>query len=381
MARRHAADEPLTEIDLGDHDLLGQIFFPKPVILVSTFSAEGEPNLAPYSQLFPRFADGVMTFQLVCRATSNTAQNIARSGHATLSFIPDDALVLANARLLAIPGTTAEKMTRNHFHLVQVTDAPPHVAEGVQVIEATWTREVVHSPSDSERCFVLTPNRLLMASHWQKLLESGQGVPAMPIDVGLKRPGTQWRSRPQRQTYTPRLRPRFESHVPLPANEVVARFSRAFEVKDGQIEGRVLGNHVRIGVSEGLRHIGSPQMELEVSEAGPFSKIEGRIGPNPQVWTLFLALHALVAIVGLGCTFFGLSQWLMDTTPWALIALPIGLALNLFIAGAAFIGQGLGADQTYLMRSFMDDLLAGSATNAAAPSPETTGPKPSTEPT
>ena len=359
--QRHGAGEGLQPVELGDHGLLSQIFFPKPVVLIGTSGPSGQANLAPYSQVFPQVSQGRIALQLVCRATSNIAANIERSRRVTLSFIPDDAILLANARLLAIPGTTAEKMARNHFTLVEADGAPPHVAEAVQVIEATWTGEDVQASGDNDRCFVLTVDRLLMAPHWQSLLESGQGTPSMPIDFGLRRPGSAWLSRPHRQSYKPRLRPRFESQVPLSPDEVVARFERGLSDPTGPVRGSVRGHHIQLGMAEELRHVGSPQMELEVFPEGAHSRIQGRIGPNPHVWTLFLGLHAVVAFFGLGGTFFGVSQWLMDAAPWGLASLPVALGLHLFIAGAAFIGQGLGADQTYQMRTFMDDLMTSTS--------------------
>jgi hypothetical protein len=99
-------------------------------------------------------------------------------------------------------------------------------------------------------------------------------------------------------------------------------------------------------------------MDLEVEPHEEGSRLRARIGPHPHVWTLFVGLHAFVGFSGLGGVMYGLSQWTAGESPWALWALPLMLVLHAFIAGAAFIGQGLGADQTYQLRSFMDDVLA-----------------------
>ena len=85
--------------------------------------------------------------------------------------------------------------------------------------------------------------------------------------------------------------------------------------------------------------------------------LHGRIGPHPHIWTMFLGLHAVVAFAGLGGVMYGLAQWTIGQSPWALMALPAALALHAFIAGAAFVGQGLGADQVHRVRAFVEDTL------------------------
>lgn len=52
---------------------------------------------------------------------------------------------------------------------------------------------------------------------------------------------------------------------------------------------------------------------------------------------------------------------MVGESPWALAGVPAALALVGFTYGAAFIGQGLGAEEMYRLRSFVDDCVEAAA--------------------
>jgi hypothetical protein len=83
----------------------------------------------------------------------------------------------------------------------------------------------------------------------------------------------------------------------------------------------------------------------------------GRFSPHPNVWTGFLTLYATLFMGGVFGLIFGFSQWSLSMTPWGLVGVPVALALAAFTYGAAFIGQGLGAEEMYTIRSFVDDAM------------------------
>ena len=124
------------------------------------------------------------------------------------------------------------------------------------------------------------------------------------------------------------------------------------------VVGARVGEHIQLSLPEDRRTTWSPHLDLrlEADDAGG-TKVRGRIGPHPHVWTLFTALHLAVAFSAIGGLMWGLSQLMANESAFALWAVPIALFLHAFIAGAAFIGQGLGADQTYQLRTFLDDVL------------------------
>jgi hypothetical protein len=69
---------------------------------------------------------------------------------------------------------------------------------------------------------------------------------------------------------------------------------------------------------------------------------------------MFMAVYILLAIVALGGFSYGLVQYTLGQSPWSLLIAPAAVALFGFVYGATLIGQGLGAEQMYTMRSLID---------------------------
>ncbi|MBK9452570.1 MAG: hypothetical protein IPN95_24710 [Bacteroidetes bacterium] len=78
------------DVPLLDNFYQTSSFFPMPVVLVGTLAEDGQTNLGPYSLCFPHIISGKHSMMLIARGNSNTANNIRRTGLATLNFIPDD---------------------------------------------------------------------------------------------------------------------------------------------------------------------------------------------------------------------------------------------------------------------------------------------------
>lgn len=108
-------------------------------------------------------------------------------------------------------------------------------------------------------------------------------------------------------------------------------------------------------------HLWSPQLRLELSEVDGQTDIHARFSPHPHVWTLYLAIHAVGAFGTLAAAVFGISQHLLGQSPWALWALPIAPVLAALVWALAFVGQGLGADQMYALRRFVEQAIATNA--------------------
>ena len=66
-------------------------FFPMPTVLAGTLSENGMTNIGSYSLCFPYYIAGKDYYAMLleCRNSSNTAQNLLRTGKVSLNFIPD----------------------------------------------------------------------------------------------------------------------------------------------------------------------------------------------------------------------------------------------------------------------------------------------------
>lgn len=357
------AAEPFVQVPLRPRFFQASAFFPMPIALLGTRDEDGTANLAPYSLCFPDLAGEGHRMALVVRGATKTARFLARSGRVTINFVPDKPEYLANARLLAAPIPTKEKMAKSVFTCLPSSAAagkdgsaaPPLVAEAVQVFECRLLQVV--EGGDGEQRFTVEVEAVWMQPYWARVLEAGRSGPRLPVDYGLRPGSHSWTSRPVVVVSGPRLRPQFAVEVGRPAERVIDDFRAALHRPDAPVVGKIRGSAVQLGLPSAEVTTWSPSMELSVEPSPEGCVLYARIGPQPQVWTTFMFFHLLILMLWFSGLMWGLSQWFSGGDPWALWSVPAGLFLNAFVAGAAFIGQGLGAEQIYRLRSFVDEVV------------------------
>jgi hypothetical protein len=171
----------------------------------------------------------------------------------------------------------------------------------------------------------------------------------------------------------PRMRPTFSLPLRCAPDAFLDAFRRRLESPDSAFAGLVTRRHVFLRVPAPRQHFWSPQLELELRapeptcdadhEGAPTSskargtrRVHGRFSPHPHVWTMFMAIYGVLGIGGCAGLVWGLAQWTLGEAAWALLAVPASVALIAFVYGAAFIGQGLGSEQMYELRSFVDEV-------------------------
>jgi hypothetical protein len=156
----------------------------------------------------------------------------------------------------------------------------------------------------------------------------------------------------------PPIRPRF--HIPLTgdAEEARARVQRALEHARDRVRGGRVGQRFELRVPDEARRYWSPHLSLVIDDDDGALVAEGRFGPHPHVWTMFVALYAHVIFLAIAAVMYGLSQWLVGQDPWALWGIPLALLLTAIVYLSAFYGQGLGRDQMHELQSFVEHALA-----------------------
>jgi flavin reductase (DIM6/NTAB) family NADH-FMN oxidoreductase RutF len=195
--------ETFEEIRVLDNFYQTSSFYPMPVVLIGTLAENGQTNLGPYSLVFPYVIAGEHAMMLISRSTSNTAQNIRRTGKASLNFVPDGKKFMKSCVELGFPGeTTEEKMKRSVFSLLDSPNAegngdkcPKIVQEAIQVFECTWDDSYTYQPSEIEAHLLLRIDRILMQKSWKKCLMTGKGFPRLPVDYGYRDNTNFWISR------------------------------------------------------------------------------------------------------------------------------------------------------------------------------------------
>ncbi len=159
------------------------------------------------------------------------------------------------------------------------------------------------------------------------------------------------------------MRPTFE--VPLLCKHAAFLDALGASIEgDDRCEGKVFRRNAFLLPIPSARHFWSPYLQLEIrlKSEEPWASDDtiegdmlfGRFSPHPNVWTGFMAVYALLAMVAMGGAVYGVSEWMLGEPPYAWLAVPAALALGGFVYGAVFIGQGLGAEQMYELRSAVD---------------------------
>ena len=196
------------------------LFFPMPTVVISTLCEDGMTNLGPYSLVQPYYVAGKDYYAMLlsCRNSSNTAQNILRTGKCAINFIDDNPKTFKEAVKLSWPGDKpSEKMPKCNFKLEksmieeETGEIRPMVmTDAIQVIECTWVRELDGADKDMPgelngyeppyhdfngitskfgAHFILKVDKILMKKKYSDAIIRGvksSDFPALPVDYGYR---------------------------------------------------------------------------------------------------------------------------------------------------------------------------------------------------
>lgn len=150
------------------------------------------------------------------------------------------------------------------------------------------------------------------------------------------------------------MRPVFRLPLPGDGNAVFDRLTVKLAEADSRLVGQVMPPNAFLRRPDKHSRLLSPHLNLQLRTEGDRTVLYGRFSPRPNVWTGFMALFFLIAMLGLGGLVYGLAQLTLGGSAWAIWAAPASLALIAFIYGAAFIGQGLSGGEMYELRAFVE---------------------------
>lgn len=196
------------------------LFFPMPTVIISTLCEDGSTNLGPYSLVQPYYVAGKDFYAMLlsCRNSSNTAQNILRTGKCALNFIDDNPKSFKEAVKLSWPGDKpSEKMPKCNFRLEkslieeQTGEKRPMVlSDAIQAIECTWVRTLDGAENDKPgelngyegpyhdfngitskfgAHFILKIDKILMKKKYSDAIINGvkaKDFPPLPVDYGYR---------------------------------------------------------------------------------------------------------------------------------------------------------------------------------------------------
>ena len=156
----------------------------------------------------------------------------------------------------------------------------------------------------------------------------------------------------------PAMRPPLSLTVTFSRQEAIARLAAGLDALECGCVGGSSSEHVSLHVCEAERRLFSPTLDLEVrdSTAGG-AELSGHFGPHPHVWTLYMALYAVLFILSVCGGVYGLSQWMLGLAPTAWLAIPLAVVLSALLYASAFVGQRMAAHQMAVLESFLQQHL------------------------
>lgn len=204
------------EVKIVDNFYQNSLFYPMPTVAITTLAEDGSTTIGAYSLVFPYYIAGKDYYAMIleCRNSSNTAQNILRTGKCALNFIKDDRKSFKELVRLGFPGKTPqEKMKDCTFKLIEGEcgkDRPLILEDAYQVMECTWDDslekgfeskkhlgelEGVEPPykdfngiTSKYGChFILKIDKILMIEKFAENLKQGlkrNSFPRVPVDYG-----------------------------------------------------------------------------------------------------------------------------------------------------------------------------------------------------
>ena len=153
------------------------------------------------------------------------------------------------------------------------------------------------------------------------------------------------------------LKPRFRMELDNKSvDEILESFKNNLAKDSCKYCSKISGNHIFLDIPEEENHFWSPQLQVEVVKDKTNNKtiVKGILGPKPQIWTMFMFFHFVIAILFVVFFVWFYTNWSLDKDykfqEIMLLILPI-LSVLLY-----FFGQS-GKRFAYNQMVELDDFL------------------------
>jgi len=155
------------------------------------------------------------------------------------------------------------------------------------------------------------------------------------------------------------FRPRFKFRTPLSMEELVSKVTHHSTTSGEHIRVRKVHHHLQLSFPKSVSHFWTPHMDINLEKEPEHDQILVRclIGPSPTVWTMFVFFYGLFGLLGLVGLIWGMSQWSLEKSMWALWLMPaalLGMGIMYFIS---YEGQQLSKKEMHYLKKFVDDAL------------------------
>ena len=163
-----------------------------------------------------------------------------------------------------------------------------------------------------------------------------------------------------------KMQPSFKLDVPLSADQAIEKIRSALAKSSDYGPVAVAGRVLDLKIAPSECRFWSPHLSVQLSDTDRGAELFGRFSPRPEIWTMVIAIYAVVIFLMLPATMFGCVQWSLGFSPWAFILIPIGLGIIVMIHTASVVGQRLSSDQMESLRQRLDQILEAASVGIGA---------------
>jgi hypothetical protein len=146
--------------------------------------------------------------------------------------------------------------------------------------------------------------------------------------------------------------------IPRHHESILSDFEHAKTTQNKFVITRV-DDHVFIKFPRDKQTFWTPQLHLEINKIDDnSSRLHGLFGPNPTVWTLFMFLHFMVALIFIAFAIWTYTNWSLKenyTVQAGVTLLMVLLWITLYFAGS--IGKASSTTDMRLLNNFMNGIL------------------------
>lgn len=149
-----------------------------------------------------------------------------------------------------------------------------------------------------------------------------------------------------------RMQPTFKVELPWEMDDAKSRLRRVIEGHQDALGAEFAGWVFDYKIKKEDQRFWSPHLSIQLyrNEESGGSDAYCRFSPRPEIWTMVMAVYMISMCCLFAALIFGFVQWSLEQTPWALLVIPVSIAIVAGLHTASMVGQSWSRDQMLLLR-------------------------------
>jgi hypothetical protein len=156
------------------------------------------------------------------------------------------------------------------------------------------------------------------------------------------------------------LRPRFRFYSKMSRTEIVEKFRKELsENNPNRFIGMLTDFHIQVSFPPEVHKLWTPNMEIGLEEnlQDGTTLVRVLLAPVSTIWTLIMFFAVTISTAVFIGIMLGISQWMIDSEPWAFYVVPFGLAALLILYLIARQGRTLARAEMPQLKQFADQVF------------------------